>query len=73
MRSRSCLPEGASCEPARIRVPRTVGAGFELAPCAADARGAAPTAQGASTGFHLYVLVTRKGSLTHETVEGRRR
>lgn len=67
MRSRSDLPESLLRGISRGRVTCTGWHISALDVGASDVRAARTAALMSGAGFYLYVLVTRKGSLTYET------
>ena len=67
MRSRSFQPQRITGLTARSLVSRPIRAMAASVCGAPDARAAAPAALQTEAGCHLYVPVTRKGSLTYET------
>lgn len=69
MRSRT-LPACLSGRDIRQRLASTIAFGMPPVPGTPVRRAAAPAVPGAGGDFKLYVLVTRKGSLTNETVRG---
>jgi hypothetical protein len=72
MRSRSDLPDGVMPVRAQLRVTRTELVVHAQDCGAPDTREARPAARLAGAVLDLYVPVTRKGSLTNETVRGSR-